>query len=174
VKALLEAGASPKAPEGTRVRQSPLVFASRTGDTENVKLLLAHGADPNASAGGNTPLAQAITFGYPDVAQTLIAAGASTGVRDSNGVNLLHWAAITGRSALIPILAGAHVPINTPDDFGYTPLMYAATIDFGGTELVTTLLKNGADKTIPNDDGLTPAQQAHRLHLTHIEAALGK
>jgi ankyrin repeat protein len=45
---------------GVPAKDKPLLFASMTGDMENVKLLLAHGAEPS------TALAQAVTFGYPD------------------------------------------------------------------------------------------------------------
>jgi ankyrin repeat protein len=172
VQALLDAGAPPNPPESKRVRSSPLVFASMTGDLENVKLLLAHGADASASAGSNTPMSAAVTFGYPNVVRALIAAGASASMRESTGINLLHWSAIADRPQMIPVLAQAGVPINAVDDFGYTPLMYAVTIDFGDTELVKALLKNGASQIIPNGEGRTPLQEAHRLHLAHIEAAL--
>lgn len=172
IQALLDAGAQPKTPAGKRLRSSPLVFASMTGDLETVKLLLAHGADPEAAAGGNTPISQAVTFGYPDVVRALIAAGASVSMRESSGINLLHWAAITGRPELIPTLVQAGVPINATDENGYTPLMYAATIDFGDTAIIKALLKNGADASIRNGEGLTPRQQAHRLGLKNLEAAL--
>jgi ankyrin repeat protein len=172
VQALLDAGAPPNPPEGKRVRSSPLVFASMTDDLDNVKLLLAHGADASASAGSNTPMSGAVTFGYPNVVRALLAAGASAFMRESTGINLLHWSAIADRPQMIPVLVQAGVPINAVDDFGYTPLMYAATIDFGDTELVKALVKNGASQIIPNGEGRTPLQQAHRLHLADIESTL--
>jgi hypothetical protein len=84
---LLNAGAEVQAPQGTRGRQSPLLLASMTGDIENVKLLLAHGADPNKAPNpqANTPLAAAVTFGYADVSQTLIAAGANAALTEATG-----------------------------------------------------------------------------------------
>ena len=67
-------------------------------------------------------LSRAVTFGYPDVVRALASAGSSTGVVESSGINLLHWAAITNRASLIPLLAQARVPINATDDYGFTPL----------------------------------------------------
>jgi ankyrin repeat protein len=139
-----------------------------TGDLENMKLLIARGARPTEKA-----LSQAVTFGYPEVVEALIAAGADViGLKDSSGVNLLHWAAITGRPAMVPILVKAHVPINDIDDNGFTPLMYAATIDFGDDEVLKALVNAGADKSIRNFEGRTPLAQAKHYKLSHLEAAL--
>jgi ankyrin repeat protein len=168
IEALIKAGAQPQPPEGVRVRNTPLVFASMTGDLNNVKVLLAAGAEPSEKA-----FSEAVTFGYPDVAQTLIAAGVdAAGMVDGSGVNLLHWAAITDRAALVPILAAAHVPVNAADDHGFTPLMYAATIDFGDTSVMQALLKAGADKSIRNYEGRTPLAQARYFRHASLAAAL--
>ena len=167
VQALLDAGANVQPPEGVRVRKAPLVLASMTGDLENVKLLLARGAKPSEDA-----LSQAVTFGYPDIAQMLIAAGADAGIVESTGVNLLHWATITNRPALIPALVEARVPINAVDDQGFTPLMYAATIDFGDADVLKALLNAGADKKIRNFEGRTPLDQARHYKHSHLEAEL--
>jgi hypothetical protein len=132
IKLLLEAGASAK--------DKPLLFASMTGDLENVKLLLTHGADPSSAA-----LAQAVTFGYPAIVRALIAAGAPANLTESSGINLLHWAAIANRPEVIPALVAAGVSINARDESGFTPLIYAATIDFGDSRTVTALVKAGAN-----------------------------
>jgi ankyrin repeat protein len=168
---LLDAGAPVQPPKGTRVHYAPLVLASMSGDLANVRLLLAHGADPSAAA-ADTALAQAVTFGYADIAEALIAAGASATLKESNGINLLHWAVIANRPELIPILARAGAQVNATDEHGFTPLMYAATIDFGDTRSVKALLAAGADPAIPNEEGRTPRQQAHYFHHNRLEAAL--
>ncbi len=159
VKALLDAGANAKTPKA-------LEHASMSGDPEVVKLLLARGADPSPG------LSQAVTFGYPDIVRTLIAAGASANGTESSGINLLHWAAITNRPEVIPALVEAGVSINATDDFLYTPIMYAATIDFGDTRVLKALLKAGADPKIRNDEGRTAIEQARYFHHPLLEAAL--
>ena len=90
LRLLLDAGAEVQPPQGIRARQSPLLLASMAGDLENVKLLLAHGADPNKAPNpqANTPLAAAVTFGYADVSETLITAGAKATLKEATGINL--------------------------------------------------------------------------------------
>jgi ankyrin repeat protein len=140
--------------------------ASMTGDLENVKLLLKNGAEPSAG------LSQAVTFGYSDLVRTLIAAGANAKMTESTGINLLHWATIANRPEVIPVLAAAGVPINAMDEFHYTPLMYAATIDFGDARVLKALLKAGADPKIRNDEGRTALEQARYYRHALLEKAL--
>jgi ankyrin repeat protein len=168
LRALLDAGAEVSPPDNVRVRRPPLVFAAMTGDVANLKLLLDRGADPSADA----PVAEAITFGHADAVRLLIRAGADTGLRESSGVNLLHWATITGRAPVIPLLAKAGVPLNDTDNAGFTSLMYAATIDFGDIATLRALLNAGADRSIKNAEGLDVQAQAHRLGRTAVEVEL--
>jgi ankyrin repeat protein len=168
IKLLLDAGAPVKPPEGARVKNTPLLFASMTGDLVNVNLLLAHGAGADLSAA----LSQAVTFGYSDIVRALISAGAPAKLTESSGINLLHWAAIANRPDVIPALAAAGVSINAQDESGFTPLMYAATIDFGDTGSLRALLKAGADPNIRKSDGRTAVEQARQYRHVNLEAVL--
>jgi ankyrin repeat protein len=163
LRLLLEAGGPAEPPDGVRVRRSPIVQASMAGDVESVRLLLSHGAKASPEAAG-----EAVTFGHASVLSALIAGGADVSGAESTGVNLLHWATITNRTAVIPVLLAAGVPLDAEDGFGFTPLMYAATLDQGETEALEALLKAGADRNIKNEEGRTPLQQAQRLgHVQH-------
>jgi serine/threonine-protein phosphatase 6 regulatory ankyrin repeat subunit B len=166
---LLDAGAELKPPAGARVRRSALVAASMAGDVDNVRLLLSRGAAPSAEA-----LSEAITFGRTSVVRMLIGAGADVDGTDGAGINLLHWAVITNRPAVIPLLAKAGVPVNEPDQSGFTPLMYAATIDFGDTASLDALLAAGAKRSIRNNDGRTPLQQARYFQHAALAAKLAR
>ena len=66
----------------------------------------------------------------------------------------------------------AHVPVNAADDHGFTPLMYAATVDFGDTSVMQALLKAGADKSIRNYENRTPLAQAKYYKHSRLEQAL--
>jgi ankyrin repeat protein len=176
IRALLDAGASTEPPEQVNARQSPLLLASMSCYLDTVSLLLARGAsaNPRPNPSGNSPISEAITFGRTDVVRTLIRAGAKTGLVERTGVNLLHWATITNRAEVIPELVRSGVDVNAIDDAGFTPLMYAATIDFGDTATLSALLSAGADRTIKSGSGRTPLQQARRLGHTRLARVLAQ
>ena len=116
-------------------------------------------------------LSESVTFGHPDVVQALVNAGADVTLTERSGINLLHWATITNRATVIPVLVKAGVPLDAVDDFGYTPLMYAATVDEGDTEALKALIAAGADRSIRNDQGRTALEQARRLkHAALVDA----
>jgi ankyrin repeat protein len=76
---------------------------------------------------------------------------------------------------MIPILANAGVPVNALDDVGFTPLMYAATIDHGGTAALEALLAAGAKPDLRNDEGRTALQQARRFrHADAVRVLMGR
>lgn len=155
VRLLLDAGSTAAPPAGVRLRHAPLIYASMAGDLDVAALLLARGAPASAEA-----LAESITFDNPVITRALLKAGADAQGRESTGATLLHWAAITNRPAAVPLLVDAGVPVNAQDDFGFTALMYAATVDVGDTRLVSALLQAGADSRIRNAAGRTALQQA--------------
>jgi len=101
--------------------ETPLHAAVSQGDRPRynlvLKVLLAHGANPNATTNpevetesfmrdsrtkAETPLHRAAAFGDEEAIQLLIDAGASVEVKDMNGDTPLSWASWYGRS--IPIL----------------------------------------------------------------------
>ncbi|HWY78480.1 MAG TPA: ankyrin repeat domain-containing protein [Verrucomicrobiae bacterium] len=109
VRVLLRAGADPK--RGREVSgETPLHHALATREPDRtplVKLLLDHGADPNAKTKtgvasynfwrdartrGETPLHRAAAFSPRETIQLLLAAGADRTLRDVNGDSPLGWA----------------------------------------------------------------------------------
>lgn len=163
LRALLDAGAPADPPEDVRVRRPPLVLAAMTGDLENVRLLLSRHAQPSAEA-----LSEAVTFGHVRVVQELVDANVDVQLTEASGINLLHWATITNRPDVIPVLVKAGVPIDAMDESGFTPLMYAATVDVGDTSALEALIRAGARRDIRNAERRTPLEQARRLKHARI------
>jgi ankyrin repeat protein len=167
VRLLLDKGVPAAPPQGVRVRRPALVFASMAGDVDSVTLLLSRGAPPSAEA-----LSEAVTFGQMAVVRRLIDSKADVTGEDTSGINLLHWATITNRPAAIPLLAAAGLSVDAADARGYTPLMYAASIDFGEIEVLRALLAAGADTRATNEDGKTALDLARRHGHRRLTATL--
>jgi ankyrin repeat protein len=110
VKFLIESGADvnrPEAGNGESPLHAALCKANSASHTLVVKVLLAHGANPNcvtkpsAETGGfmrdvrtrgETPLHRAAAFGEEEVIQLLLDAGATIDAKDMNGDSPLTWA----------------------------------------------------------------------------------
>ncbi len=84
----------------------------------------------------------------------------------------LHWAVIAHHADVVKALLAAGADVNAVDRFGYTPLLYAATIDFGDAETAKTLLRAGADPNVKDKLGKTASAQARAY--PYIRAALEK
>lgn len=107
---LLERGADANRPlseTGETPLHAALCKANRPAYDLVVKVLLAHGADPNAATKpgietgdfmrdvrtrGETPLHRAAAFGSEEVIRMLVEAGARIDARDANGDSPLTWA----------------------------------------------------------------------------------
>jgi len=86
VKFLLKAGASVNSYSNNPLRAAPLQSAVSARHLEIVKLLLAHGADPNCrEAGGYTPLHAAAQNGDIEMINALLFGGADLEARSYDG-----------------------------------------------------------------------------------------
>lgn len=76
----------------------PLNWAVGSRHYEATKVLLDHGADPNADSTGSSlaPLILAVDFNDKELYQLLLSKGASPNVKDPNGYSVLHVAAEKG------------------------------------------------------------------------------
>jgi ankyrin repeat protein len=61
---------------------------------------------------------------------------------------------------MVGALVDGGADVNAVDRFGYTPLLYASTIDFGDAETAKALLQAGADPAIKAKKGETALSQA--------------
>jgi hypothetical protein len=99
---------------------TPLMYAiGSTRPTEDaVRVLLAHGADPNArAANGHTPLIRAAVYNKVEIARRLLAAGADINATDNMGRTALSHAIARGHEEVRRLLVenGATLPAGAGD-----------------------------------------------------------
>ena len=105
VKLLLEAGAPIRARSSNAMNNHPIHAAAAGKRPEIVSILIAAGADVNATqAGGFTPLHAAAQNGDVDMAKELLANGANSNIRADNGQLPLDLALGQGHKPLVDIL----------------------------------------------------------------------
>jgi ankyrin repeat protein len=130
LKLLLAAGADVKTVH--RTGDNALIMAARQRsyrnptlepNSENVRLLLAHGADPNAKGDwGRTALMHANTAAK---VKFLVAGGANVEARDEYGQTALMKAASDGYAAVVSALIESRVNVNAFDNKSMTALLFS-------------------------------------------------
>jgi ankyrin repeat protein len=173
---------------------SPLDEAVWIGSLDATAVLLAHGAHLNEpqTTSGATPINEAAYRGHANVVRYLLQFHPDLAVPDKRGYGPLDNAVRMGKEdcaqLLIPLASGPFekpmeaairkkealvteallrrgVDVNAPLPSGVTPLTTAASA--GSTEIVRTLLKNGAD---PNLNG--PLEDASLRGFTDVAELL--
>lgn len=150
---------------------TPLVYAIRTNATKTVNLVLLRHRALNVkipSLRGETPLMLAAIKGDVDLAQTLLFMGADVNV--NFGWTALHYAAVSGQKPMIDLLIKNGAEVNAVTERQVTPLYMAARSV--SADAVNALLAAGADKTICNDQGISPADIARQRGSTPLAERL--
>jgi ankyrin repeat protein len=130
---------------------------------EAVKLLLEHGADPNARDNkGETVLMNTSSRRETAIINLLLQNGADPTIKDNNGRTVLFRWAYYLDGPIIDYLISRGCLINEPDNRGATPLIYAAGYYH---ETVLILLEKGADPNYRGPKGRT----ALHVYLLMIE-----
>lgn len=161
---LIDHGADANGP-GNDDEWTPLVFAAYRGHTDVAKVLIENGAGVTAEDGN--PIHYSGQRKHKDMCRLLVEHGAIDGLIDSNDADVLKLfrAAYSYDSDTVKeILARRPELVNFKDKDGRTALHEACT--HGDTKTVRAMLKCGADVTIKDGNGQTPADRAaaHNQH----------
>jgi ankyrin repeat protein len=177
---LLDKGAEVRTRKGSGAplfNATVLGFAVMSGNADAVPLLLGKGdkLDDKFLMIGMIPsmaASEAVSFDDNATLSALLDAGLSVESPADNGFTLLDAAVIANRvdSARLLIARGANV--NAVDKKGMTPLMYAASIDFGDSAMIDLLVKSGASREARTKDGLTASQLARKYEHVHVLKSL--
>lgn len=125
IRFALAAGA--KINQQDSLRANALCWAAQMGHLEIIRLLLDYGADPNGldSSLDSPPLVHAIqgtTLDRPEVAKTLIEAGADVQRPSEDGLTPLEWAIRAYAFTVISILVDARCDVNLRFQNGRLPM----------------------------------------------------
>ncbi|MEJ2313827.1 MAG: ankyrin repeat domain-containing protein [Nitrospirota bacterium] len=154
-----------------RLGRTALWWAARFGRTDEVRRLIALGADVNArDIDGETPLHAAVRWGQAEAAEALLQNGANADARAIYGTTPLHMAARELRADLVGVLLAHGASADARDDFGCTPLHDVASR--GDEALAASLVRAGANPDSGDVLGTTPLHRAARAGNAGVEARL--
>lgn len=162
VKVLLSLGASVYTPDsGWSVLLLSILTGHNTDTSEDVKMLLEAGADPNIkSVYGITPLmAAAFCSKYEnDTLRVLLDAGANVNQQDNDGNTALMYAAkytnLYSTEDTIQYLLTSGADVNLQDKNGWTALMYAIRYSQTSSTTNTVQMLIDADSDVNHSSGL--------------------
>ena len=111
-----------------------------------------------------SPLSFATFEDDAELVDYLIGKGADPNELDSDRISVLGSAAIGNHAATVDVLLKRGAKVNHVDNLGMTPLLYAASIDFGETVVLEKLIGAGADVNAKTKEGLTALDLAKSYH----------
>jgi ankyrin repeat protein len=160
---VLTARAQTEPPKAKTNSPQTLHQAAAAGDIEQVRKLLAQGADVNEKdKDGSTPLHEATGNGWIDVVQLLLEKGANVEAADASGRTPLHRASRWGTRYICALLLDKGASVKATDSLGNTVLHAALGRQEVNRSLFELLLAKGADVNARNEQGETPLHLACR------------
>jgi ankyrin repeat protein len=159
VRAALADGQNPNQPG--RDGFTPLMWASASGDTRSIELLIRAGADIRAmSPTGITPMIIAAQRGNLDAVQLLLDAGVDPAQQQRQGPTALYAAASFGHERVVALLLRHGADVNARCGRGRTALMVAASQTASTRDGIARLLNAGARPGTRDDDGNSAEDEA--------------
>jgi ankyrin repeat protein len=140
------------------VGRTPLFWAARRGDSNALKVLLEHGADPLLSSektNWKNSLHAAAIGGHEECISALLATGMPIDIRDAEGMTAFHYAASKLNDATcVEQLLDSGADINEGDNDKRTAFLMST--QNGCLEVARILRKRGADINSPEIGGWSP------------------
>ncbi len=177
IRLLLAHGADASPSQGPPLfNADPLFLAAYGGNAAVLPDLLKAGASLNGEmrligTSSTDPISGAVRHGYLDVAETLVKLGAPVDRTDAR-ITPLVKAVLGDQVEMARFLIAKGADVNHVDGNGMTPLLYAASIDFGSPAMIDVLLKAGARTDIKTKDGKTALELARQYRHTHLIPSL--
>ena len=177
IRLLLAHGADASQSQGKPLfNADPLFLAAYGGNAEVLPDLLKAGASLNGEmtligTSNSDAISGAVRHGYLDVADTLVKLGAPVDRTDKR-ITPLVKAVLGDQVEMAKFLIAKGADVNHVDGNGMTPLLYAASIDFGSPAMIDMLIKAGARTDMKTNEGKTALELARQYHHTHLIPSL--
>jgi len=146
--------------------RTALLIAVWNDDLDSARQLIAAGADVNARDSiRDSPFLVAGAHGRDRILRLILQNGADLASTNRYGGTALIPAAEKGHPETVSILIDAGVDVNHVNDLGWTALLEAVVLSDGGPvhqDIVRRLLAGGADRDIPDRDGVTALEHARQ------------
>ncbi|KAI1904155.1 hypothetical protein AGOR_G00002770 [Albula goreensis] len=120
-----------------------LLEAARSGQDDEVRILMANGAPFTTDWLGTSPLHLSAQFGHYSTTEVLLRAGVSRDARTKVDRTPLHMAAAEGHARIVEVLLKHGADVNAKDMLKMTALHWAT--EHGHRDVVELLIKYGAD-----------------------------
>jgi ankyrin repeat protein len=179
INLLLDRGATVAPPEGAPpiFNANPFSLAAYAGNHRSLRRLKEAGGkidDAFIAIGTSrtTPMLGAFKFGDTDVIRALLDLGAPVDFADGNQITMLSRSVLNHELGLAKMLIDRGANVNATDKLGMTPLLWAASSDFGDTAMVELLLKSGAKADAKNRDGRTALELARAYRHDYLVPVL--
>lgn len=177
IRLLLSRGADASQSAGQPLfNADPLFLAAYGGNAEVLPDLVKAGASLNGEmrligTSNSDAISGAVRHAYLDVAETLVTLGAPVDRTDAR-ITPLVKAVLGDQVEMAKFLIAKGADVNHVDGNGMTPLLYAASIDFGTPAMIDMLLKAGARTDMKTKEGKTALELARQYKHTHLIPSL--
>jgi ankyrin repeat protein len=152
--------------------RTPLLLAVTVNKRAVAKLSVYLGADPDAlDDRHDTPWLVTGVTGSVEMAEVLLPARPDLTIRNRFGGVSLIPASERGHVAYVRRVVRTDIDVNHVNDLGWTALLEAVILGDGSMryqEIVAILLKAGADRNLPDRNGVTAIDHARRRGHTSI------